>query len=65
MLGVAAGLAYFAGVQGLLAWREQQRLDAAEARLAAARSRFTDAADRANMLCGRDCRTVDLTQPDC
>lgn len=66
LLGVAVGLAYFAAVEGLLAFREQQRLDEAEAALAAARRQFTEAADRVGRECTRaDCITVDLTQPSC
>ncbi len=65
LLGLAAGLAYLAGVQALIAFREQQNLDKAEADLAAARRRFTDAADRVGRMCSRDCITVDLTQPAC
>jgi hypothetical protein len=65
LLGIAGFLAYFAVVEGIRARREQQRLEQAEVELSVARGRFTDAADGVNKLCARDCRTVELDQPEC
>lgn len=65
LLGVAAGLAYMATAQALVAFRELQSLDQAEAELSDLRRLFSDAADRVNATCPRDCRSVGLDQPEC
>jgi len=65
LLGLAAGVAYFAGVQALLAWREQQNLDKAQAELETARRRFTDAVARVMSTCSPSCISIDLDQPAC
>lgn len=65
LLGLAAGLAYFAGVQALVAWREQQALDKAQAELDSARRNFSDAVARVMSVCSPSCISIDLDQPAC